>query len=307
MTMTMTMTKVGGAALLLAIAAASANAMPLEERRTVPAVGARQSNSYHGPGSGARGQVQNSVDDAQVGGSSESDAQVAGIPEWMADQEVMTTRTGAVEFVIRIENIAQYDSMVFSDGSSQAAGMSHGVYAVHPEGWPVYEPDEESLPATGLESLAEDGNVRPMQSYLEKHPDVVESGIFYKPVGRDTDAELWPGDVYEVHFTADPGDKLSLATMLMQSNDLIFGPRDGRLELFGGDGRPVQGDITAKFELYDAGTEVNEDPKFGPNVGLNQTRLNQGNSEALPVRLVDDGFAYPSATTVLKITITPAS
>ena len=52
MTMTMTMTKVSGAALLLTIAAASANAMPLEERRTVPAVGARQSNSYHGPGSG---------------------------------------------------------------------------------------------------------------------------------------------------------------------------------------------------------------------------------------------------------------
>lgn len=306
--MTITLKTIGGATLMLGIAAAvSVHAMPLEIRGTVPAVGARQSNTYHGPGSTHRGQVQSSVGDAQVGGSSEVDAKVAGVPEWMSDQEVMTTRTGAVEFVIRIENIAKYDSMVFSDGSSQAAGMSHGVYAVHPEGWPIYEPDEETLPATGLEHLAEDGNVRPMQSYLEKHPDVVESGIFYKPVGRDTDAELWPGDVYEVHITADPGDKLSLATMLMQSNDLIYGPRDGRLELFSNDGRPVQGDVTTMFELYDAGTEANEDPKFGPNVGLNQKRLNQGVAEAMPVRPVDDGFDYPSASKVLKITIIPTS
>jgi hypothetical protein len=298
--------KLGSAALVLAVAAASANAMPLEMRRTEPAVGARQSNTYHGPGSTARGQNQNRADDAQVGGGSEVDVAPASLPVWMRDQEVMSTRTGAVEFVMRIENIAAYDSMVFSDGSSQAAGMSHGVYAVHPEGWPVYEPDEETLPATGLEALAEDGNIRPMQSYLEKHPDVVESGIFYKPVGRDTDAELWPGDVYEVHFTADPGDKLSLATMLMQSNDLIYGPRDGRIELFTDDGRPVQGDITGEFALYDAGTEVNEDPKFGPNVGLNQTRLNQGVAETEPVRPVDDGFAYPDATQVLKVTISRA-
>ena len=82
---TMTRTKLGGAALLLTVAAASVNAMPLEDRTTVPTVGARQSNSYHGPGSGARGQVQNAVEDGQVGGSSESDATVAGVPEWMAD------------------------------------------------------------------------------------------------------------------------------------------------------------------------------------------------------------------------------
>jgi len=301
--MTKTITRVACGSLILATVAATANAMPLQFRETEPAVGARQSNTYHGPGSGARGQGQNVATESGI--SSDSSAP-GNVPAWKVDQEVMQVREGSTEFIIRIENIAQYDSMVFSDGSSQAAGMSHGVYAIHPEGWPVYEPGEETMSATGLEALAEDGNVRPMQSFLETHPDVLESGIFYKPVGWETDGELWPGDVYEVRFSADPGDKLSLATMLMQSNDLIYGPKDGRLELFDSNGRPVRGDISAMFDLYDAGTEANEDPKFGPNVGLNQKGLNTGLPESEPVRLVDDGFAYPSAPQVLRITIEPA-
>lgn len=301
--MTTTITRIACGSLILATAAAAVNAMPLQFRETEPAVGARQSNTYHGPGSGARGQGQNTATESGI--SSQSSGPIDA-PAWKVDQEVMQVRVGSTEFMIRIENIAQYDSMVFSDGSSQAAGMSHGVYAVHPEGWPIYEPGEETLSASGLEGLAEDGNVRPMQAYLERHPDVLESGIFYKPVGWDTDGELWPGDVYEVRFSADPGDKLSIATMLMQSNDLIYGPKGGRLELFDG-GRPLTGDISAMFELYDAGTEVNEDPKFGPNVGLNQSGLNTGETESEPVRLVDDGFDYPAAPEVLRITIEPTS
>ncbi len=297
--MTKTLTRVACGSLVLAIVAATANAMPLQFRESEPAIGARQSNTYHGPGTSSRGQGQNVASEAD--GSSAANA-----PAWKVDQEVMQVRNGGTEFVIRIENIAQYDSMVFSDGSSQAAGMSHGVYAVHPAGWPVYEPGETTMSATGLEALAEDGNVRPMQAFLETHPDVVESGIFYKPVGWDTDGELWPGDVYEVRISADPGDKLSLATMLMQSNDLIYGPKDGRLELFDSNGQPVRGDISTMFELYDAGTEANEDPKFGPNIGLNQKGMNTGRPETEPVRLVDDGFTYPSAPQVLRITIEPA-
>lgn len=283
-----------GAALALALAAASAEAMPLQYRDQGPAVGARQSNTYFGPGESGRG------------GGQRRASEPAPAQAWLVDQEVMRTRTGGTEFVLRIENIAPYDSLVFSDGSTQAAGMSHGVYAVHADGWPVYEPGEITLPATGLEGLAEDGNVRPMQAYLEKHPDVVESGIFYKPVGWDKGGELWPGDAYEVRFTADRGDKLSFATMLMQSNDIVYGPREGRIELFGADGRPLSGDISGELAPFDAGTEVNEDPLSGPNVGLNQGWLNAGEAEELEVRPPDDGFAYPLAPKVLRVTIAPA-
>ncbi len=204
------------AALSIALASEALQAMPLQMRDQAPAVGSRQSNTYHGPGSNARGRG-----GSTVGGGVSSEAAPAPTADWMRDQEVMSTWIGRTEIIVRIENISPHDALVFSDGSSQAAGMSHGVYAVHPEGWPVYEPGEWTLPATGLERLAEDGNVRPMQAYLEKHPDVVESGIFYKPLGSDTDGELWPGDVYEFHVTANPGEMLSFATMLLQSYDII--------------------------------------------------------------------------------------
>ncbi len=278
----------------LAVAVSSVFAMPLQIRQSEPAVGARQSNTYHGPGSAARGQNQQSATEAP-----------APQEPWMRDQEVMRSRTGSTEFVVRIENISPFDAMIYSDGSSQAAGFSHGVYAVHAAGWPVYQPGAHTPFVSGLEALAEDGNVRPMQPYLERHPDVVESGIFYKPVGQDTDAELWPGVVYEFRVTANPGENLSFATMLMQSNDIIYGPGDGRIALFGADGEPISGDVSAALGVFDAGTEINEDPKTGPNVGRNQSGLNTGIDEELPVRAPDDGFSYPAPERVLKVTIQP--
>lgn len=285
------------ATIALAVAlAAAAEAMTLQERNGAPDMGARQSNTYHGPGSDFRSH----------GGGAITDAEPDPETIWLNDQEVMRTRTGRIEIVVRIENISDDTAMVFSDGSSRAVAFSHGIYAVHAEGWPIYEPGEQTLPATGLESLAEDGNVRPMQTYLERHPDVVESGIIYKTLGSDRGAELWPGDVYEFHISADPGDKLSFATMLMQSNDIIYGPRDGRLELFSDSGRPISGDVTAAFAVFDAGTEVNEDPLTGPNVGMNQQWLNAGDAENGEVRTPDDGFAWPPASKILRVTLRPA-
>ncbi len=271
--------------------AVTADAMPLQNRQVEPAVGARPSNTYFGPGSQAASRNVPGSDEVEVA------------PQWMRDQEVMSVRTGAVEFLLRMENIAGYDSLVFSDGTSQAAGFSHGVYAVHESGWPIYRPDSVAVPGSGLEELGEDGNVRPMQHYLETHPDVYESGIFYKPVGWDKDGELWPGDAYEVRFSADPGEKLSITTMLMQSNDIVYGPHGGRLDLFDEDGVPLVGDISAMFGAYDVGTEVNEDPKSGPNVGMNQSGLNSGVAEVVPITAPDDGFDYPPTPEVLKITL----
>jgi hypothetical protein len=295
------------AALALAMAAGSAQAMPLQARQGAPALDARQSNTYHGPVGGGRGGAAGGVS-GQLGSSAAQEpaaAAPAAVPAWMVEQEVMSVRDGQTEFLVRVENVSPDDALVFSDGSSAGAGFSHGVYAVHDFESPIYMPGEVALAATGLESLAEDGNVRPMQGYLETHPDVLESGIFYKPVGQDKDGELWPGLAYEFHVTADPGENLSFATMLMQSNDIVYGPKDGFLALFDDNGRPLSGDITDRLGPFDAGTEVNEDPKFGPDVGVNQKWLNAGETEERPVRAPDDGFPWPAATKVLKVTIQP--
>jgi hypothetical protein len=110
-----------------------------------------------------------------------------------------------------------------------------------------------------------------------------------------------PGNSYEFTFEAEEGDYLSLATMLVHSNDLFFSPSEAGVPLFTG-GTAFSGDITSNIMLYDAGTEVNE----LPGVGLHQpARLNGGDDENGNVHIVNDGFSYPAVSSVVKITITP--
>ena len=77
------------------------------------------------------------------------------------------------------------------------------------------------------------------------------------------------GNIYEFHITANPGDMLSFTFMLMRSNDIIYGPKDGRLQLFTSNGILITGDVTTNLGAFDAGTEVNDfdtsagNPLFG--------------------------------------------
>ena len=85
---------------------------------------------------------------------------------------------------------------------------------------------------------------------------VSESGVFAVPAGAAEPGPALPGDAYEFSFSAQPGQRLSFATMLVQSNDWFFAPSGGGLELFDADGTPRTGDITAELATYDAGTEA---------------------------------------------------
>ena len=110
-----------------------------------------------------------------------------------------------------------------------------------------------------------------------------------------------PGSSYEFSFDAEEGEYLSFATMLVQTSDLFLSPGEMGIALFT-NGTPMSGDITSKVMLYDAGTEVNE----MPGVGIHQpARLNGGDDEGGNVRIVNDGFTYPSVSETVRITITP--
>jgi len=112
---------------------------------------------------------------------------------------------------------------------------------------------------------------------------------------------LQPGSSYEFTFTAEEGDYLSFATMLVHTNDLFFSPSDMGIALFSG-GTPLSSDITSSVMLWDAGTELNEQP----GVGLHQpARLNGGTDENGNVVAVNDGFTYPLVSEMVNITITP--
>lgn len=101
----------------------------------------------------------------------------------------------------------------------------------------------------------------------------------------------------------------SLVLMFGQSNDLFYALNDTGIALFDKKGKPIIGDITSKVSLWDADTEVNEEPGIGPNQAPRQSAPNIGAEEHDSVQLigaVHDGFAYPKTSDVMRIMITPA-
>ncbi|MDE2705716.1 MAG: spondin domain-containing protein, partial [Gemmatimonadota bacterium] len=153
----------------------------------------------------------------------------------------------------------------------------------------------------GLEALAEDGNPAELAASLPRN-----SGIFNTPVGADSPGPLAfmdMGNAYEFTFVARPGDRLSFATMYVQSNDLFLAPGDTGIALFTNDRQPISGDVTDQIGLWDAGTEVNEQPGVGANQAPRQAGANTGVDEGGVVRLVDDGFTYPAIADIVRITI----
>ncbi len=199
---------------------------------------------------------------------------VAGLPE---------PRVPA-QFTVRIENIGTV--------------LAPGAWVAQRGGTPFFidgQPDR----GAGLEALAEDGN--PAELAASLHPN---SGVFTTPIGADGPGPLTPGNAYEFTFVARPGDRLSFATMYVQSNDLFLAPGDTGIALFAADGLPISGDITDQIDLWDAGTEVNEEPGVGANQAPRQAGANTGADEGGTVRLVDDGFTYPAVADIVRVTVT---
>ena len=127
-----------------------------------------------------------------------------------------------------------------------------------------------------------------------------DSGAFNTPVGAAAPGPALPGDAYQWSFNGGPGDRLSLATMFVQSNDWFFAPGVDGLELFDADGNPISGDITSQIFLWNAGTEVDQTPGEGADQPPRQAGPNTGESEDGLVSLVD-GFANYQ----ILVTITP--
>lgn len=133
----------------------------------------------------------------------------------------------------------------------------------------------------------------------------IQTGKAYLESG--TTGFLAPGESETISFNAGIGSFLSLATMFVQSNDLFYGFDQEGLSLYDANGNAVSGDVTSQIDLWDAGTEVNEEPGIGDNQAPRQAGPNSGMDENGNVELVadvNDGFMYPADETVIKVTLT---
>jgi hypothetical protein len=130
------------------------------------------------------------------------------------------------------------------------------------------------------------------------------SEVFNTPDGAMEPGPALPGQSYSFAFTATEGEVLSFATMLVQSNDLFLAPEASGIALFDDMGSPIEGDITGQILLWDAGTEVNEEPGTGENQAPRQAGPDTGDDEMGVVTAdIMDGFNYPSVQDIVRVTI----
>ena len=132
-----------------------------------------------------------------------------------------------------------------------------------------------------------------------------DSGAFNTPVGAAAPGPALPGDAYQWSFNGGPGDRLSLATMFVQSNDWFFAPDELGIPLYDADGRPISGDVTQYVKLWDAGTEGDETPGEGSNQPPRQSGPNTGPADPDDrVRQVLSGD-LPAVDELVRVSLLP--
>jgi hypothetical protein len=170
------------------------------------------------------------------------------------------------------------------------------AYTVHTELDPLFTPGQRA--STGLERLAEDGGPGDLLAMVSGDAGAAAVGH-----GASSPGPILPPDGnYSFEIVARPGDHLSLASMMVQSNDWFYTLQNQ--PLFDANGEPIVGDFTHVVQLYDAGTEVDQPIGFGSTQAPRQSGPNTGPAEGGTVEAVM-GMAYGSAATVLHLTITP--
>jgi hypothetical protein len=85
---------------------------------------------------------------------------------------------------------------------------------------------------------------------------VAHSGVVTVPVGDKGPGPTTPAKALEFTISAAPGQRLTLAMMFGQSNDLFYAPGGKAITLFDSKGQPLTTDITSQLQLWDTGTEV---------------------------------------------------
>lgn len=210
-------------------------------------------------------------------------------------QNAETAPDGLVTFRIRIQNIAPE--------SETPTLFSPGAWVLHSGSDPLFT-DGEADRGQGLETLAEDGDPTMLAASLRAQG--LQAGVFDRPVCADTTRPLRSLEYYEFEVATSPETPfLSIATMLVQSNDLFLSPTGGGIPLFDENGRPIAGQfVTNRLSLWDAGTEANEMPGEGANQALRQSSANTGpHDEDATVRSINDSFTYPSVTESVRVYI----
>ncbi len=131
-----------------------------------------------------------------------------------------------------------------------------------------------------------------------------------------TSGALGPGDALEITFTAGKKQSISFAAMFGESNDWFFAPGPTGIALYDAQGNPVSGDVTSQVSLWNAGTEIDQEPAVGDSTGPKQPAPDYGAPDPDPtvrqlaqvVTLTDGSqFTLPTIDQMIQVTLTPGA
>jgi hypothetical protein len=208
-------------------------------------------------------------------------------------------------FTIKVDNISKGQVLQLSNGKTAPFVSAPVLWVIHTGAAnPIFTGGQPDA-GKGLETLAETGDPGPLAKSLTGTEGIVSVGADAMPIGATAQGPLTPGQGYTFDVSASPGQTLSVSWMFGQSNDLFYS-NDRPIALFDAAGKPKSGDMTLQLSLWDAGTEVNEEPGLGPNQGPRQKTPGAGVAEHKGVAHVSDRFSYPRTPNVLRVSIAPA-
>jgi hypothetical protein len=220
------------------------------------------------------------------------------------DDEMTATMTEngmmGTEFTVTVENVSTAETLQTMDGPKPVP-LAPVAYVLHEEPGVLFQTGETA--SAGLERLAEEGSPTKLTEELEMNE--FHTGAQAVPTDAEEAGPIGPGGTYEFTVEALEGQNLSLATMFVQSNDLFYAPEPSGLPLWS-DGEPIDRDVTDALALWDAGTEVNQEPGAGPDQAPRQDGTDTGEAENGVVRrigTVADGYDYPAVSDVVRLTV----
>jgi len=187
------------------------------------------------------------------------------------------------------------------ENTGGAGPLAPGAFALHQGNNPLFR--SGSRASDGLEAMAEDGDPSVLSQELMTNQRVLQAGVFNTPTGANMPGPAMPGSSYRFVVEADSASqaRLSLATMLAQTNDAFVAPK-GSIALFDGQGNPL-GERTFEVEAWDAGTEANQAFGMGPDQAPRQAGKNTGGAEGVLRMFSDSTRAIPTADQMVRVDV----
>jgi hypothetical protein len=210
-----------------------------------------------------------------------------------------------LSFDIALANVATAPIHA-SDETEHDVKLAPGVIIAHDPDFVLFT-EGSAVDIPELETLAEDGDPGPLADALAGLDGVFAAEVFahQDEITYEASASL-PGQSAYGQITAPRGSVVTVAFMYGESNDCFFAnavPVEAIVK-----GNPNLGGLGDAVTLWDAGTEVNQEPGLGPDQAPRQSAPGAGTEEDGVVTAVDgvdaSGFTYPAPSDVLQLTAT---